>query len=471
MTNPPGPDVVCVGETMAMLSPSDFRPLAVQSVLNLTVGGAESNVACALTALGHRAAWMGRVGADPFGERILADLAARGVDVAAVEYDPVHRTGVYFKDTGPGPQHTEVHYYRHDSAASHMGPELARHPLLARARLLHLSGITAALSDNCAELVEELVTRRAVTGPVVSFDVNHRAALWPGGRDHAARTLLRLARAADVVFVGRDEAEALWGTRKPEEVRDLLAPTPLVVVKDAGHGATSYDRQGSDVAEVFVPAPRSRVVERVGAGDAFAAGYLAALLEGRDAAGRLRLGHLVAAATLATRADIPTVPSRPELDRLLALDDAAWPEPHRPTSPRSTMSTPKTEVRTDGAPAPAWVFSQGVRKGPVLQVSGQGPQDPASGEYLHAGDVKAQTRRTLENVRAVLEAGGASVSDVLMFRVYLTKREDFAAMNEVYGEFIEEHVKDGVKPCRTTVFVELPHEVMLVEIDAQAVVG
>ena len=80
-------------------------------------------------------------------------------------------------------------------------------------------------------------------------------------------------------------------------------------------------------------------------------------------------------------------------------------------------------------------------------------------------------RRTLENVKAILVAGGASVGDVLMFRVYLTKRADFAAMNEVYGEFIAENVTSGALPCRTTVFVELPHEVMLVEIDALAVTG
>ncbi|MEV5751516.1 RidA family protein [Actinoallomurus sp. NPDC052308] len=135
------------------------------------------------------------------------------------------------------------------------------------------------------------------------------------------------------------------------------------------------------------------------------------------------------------------------------------------------MSEAKTEIRTEGAPTPLPVFSQGVRKGPILQVSGQGPQDPATGEYLHAGDVKAQTRRTLENVRAVLEAGGASVGDVLMFRVYLTRRADFAPMNEEYAAFLEEHVKDGVKPCRTTLIAELPNEAMLVEIDAQAVVG
>ncbi|MGW4893569.1 RidA family protein [Kitasatospora sp. NPDC004240] len=132
----------------------------------------------------------------------------------------------------------------------------------------------------------------------------------------------------------------------------------------------------------------------------------------------------------------------------------------------------KTEIRTTGAPAPAWMFSQGVRKGPILQVSGQGPQDPATGEYLYHGDVKAQTRRTLENVKAIVEAGGASIEDVVMFRVYLTERAHFPLMNEVYAEFIAENIAPGgVKPCRTTIFVELPQEPMLVEIDAQAVIG
>ncbi len=128
-----------------------------------------------------------------------------------------------------------------------------------------------------------------------------------------------------------------------------------------------------------------------------------------------------------------------------------------------------TAVSTTAAPAPAHFFSQGVRRGNLLQVSGQGPMDPATNQYIAAGDVAAQTRRTLENVKAILEAGGASVADVLMFRVYLTTRDDFAAMNEAYGAFIAENVPDGAAlPCRTTVFAGLPHEVMLVEIDALA---
>ena len=133
--------------------------------------------------------------------------------------------------------------------------------------------------------------------------------------------------------------------------------------------------------------------------------------------------------------------------------------------------TGKTIVTTPDAPAPAHTFSQGVHKGGLLQVSGQGPVDPTSGEYVGAGDVRTQTRRTLENVRAVLEAGGASMEDVLMMRVYLTERDHFAAMNDVYAEFVTEHVPSGALPSRTTVFVDLPHEVMLVEIDALAVVA
>ncbi len=133
--------------------------------------------------------------------------------------------------------------------------------------------------------------------------------------------------------------------------------------------------------------------------------------------------------------------------------------------------TDKTVVQTADAPAPAHTFSQGVRKGGLLQVSGQGPMDPTTQSYIGEGDVRAQTRRTLENIRGILQAGGASVEDVVMFRVYLTKREDFAAMNEEYGRFVGEHVPSGKLPCRTTVFVGLPHEIMLVEIDALAVLG
>jgi reactive intermediate/imine deaminase len=125
-------------------------------------------------------------------------------------------------------------------------------------------------------------------------------------------------------------------------------------------------------------------------------------------------------------------------------------------------------ILTENAPTPMPMFSQGVRRGPILQVSGQGGADPVSGAYGET--VAEQTTRTLLNVKAIVEAGGASFADVVMLRVYLTEREHFAEMNEAYAAFMAEHNPGGVLSGRTTVFVTLPLPQMLVEIDALAVV-
>ncbi|MEY9214124.1 sugar kinase [Thermobifida halotolerans] len=309
-------DVICIGETMGQLSPASAVPLVERPALLPRIGGAESNVACGLAGLGHRVAWMSRIGDDPFGRIILRTLSGYGVDVALVEVDPERPTGLYLKD--PSPEGTSVYYYRRGSAASAIGPELARSPELGGARLLHLSGITPALSSGCAEFTRRLLTDRAPGRPILSFDVNHRPALWSAER--AARPLLESARAADLVFVGRDEAERLWHTATADEVRALLPAVGRLVVKDADVGATCY----SGDSRVFVPAPRVEVVEPVGAGDAFASGFLSGLLDGRSTEQCLRLGHVMAAATLLSVADLAPFPPRAARERLLALSDAEW---------------------------------------------------------------------------------------------------------------------------------------------------
>jgi len=131
----------------------------------------------------------------------------------------------------------------------------------------------------------------------------------------------------------------------------------------------------------------------------------------------------------------------------------------------------KSAILSPNAPAPAHTFSQGVRKGPILQVSGQGPVDAATNEYLYPGDVAKQTQLVLSNVLSVVQAGGATFDDIVMLRVYLTTRDDFAVMNDAYGAFVEQHARSGALPCRTTVITGLPRAEMLVEIDALAVVS
>lgn len=224
---------------------------------------------------------------------------------------------MYVKD--PGPESTAVHYYRAGSAASRMDPGALADPGLAGARVLHLSGITPVLSASCRALVEHAVADRPLAGALVSFDVNHRARLWPA--EQAAPVLRDLADRCDLVFVGQDEAETLWGTADPMAVRQLLPGPETVVVKDGAVGATALSR---DAEPVFVPAPRVTVVEPVGAGDAFAAGYLAGLLRDLDPVRRLRLGHLVAAQALTSSGDNAPVPPWAWFERLLAAPADAW---------------------------------------------------------------------------------------------------------------------------------------------------
>ena len=180
-------------------------------------------------------------------------------------------------------------------------------PELRGTRVVHLSGVTPALSDSCADLVAYGLQHRPVADAVMSFDVNHRPALWKAGR---AQALLKdLANLADLVFVGLDEAGTLWNTRTPEEVRAVLPGPATLVVKDGAVGATAFTTTGP----CFVPAPGVDVVEPVGAGDAFAAGYLFGILRGLAEPARLRLGHLVAGSALRAAGDIGVLPPADEL--------------------------------------------------------------------------------------------------------------------------------------------------------------
>ena len=307
MSARPAPfDAVCVGEAMALVTPDPPHPLAEGGPMRLDVAGAESTVACYLAMLGARVAWASRVGDDPLGRLVRQRVGGHGVDTTLVETDPDAPTGVFFKDprvpTDPDSR-TTVHYYRTGSAASRLGPGVLDEPALTGCRLLHLSGITPALSGSCAELVDRALSAHPVPGPIVSFDVNYRPGLWT--RATAAPILAALANRADIAFVGLDEAALLWGTGTAAEVRALLPWPSRLVVKDGPVGATSFGPQGART----VPAESVDVVEPVGAGDAFAAGYLFGYLRGLAEPARLRLGHRVAGAALRTTGDVGELPS------------------------------------------------------------------------------------------------------------------------------------------------------------------
>jgi 2-dehydro-3-deoxygluconokinase len=311
--------VSCFGETMALVVPDPPAPLAAAEHFVLTHAGAESNVAVALARLGTATSWCSRVGDDPFGRRVLAAVGAAGVDTSAVQVCAGVRTGVFFKD--PGPDGTRVHYYRDGSAASGMDESDAERAVSPVPRILHLTGITPALSASCARAVGHAVTRAHDLGVQVSFDVNYRPALWP---EHptAAEELLRLAQRCDVVLVGLDEAATLWQTDSEAEVRTLIDRPAALVVKDGARSATAFE----DGRPVQVPALEVEVVEIVGAGDAFAAGWLHGRLTGATAEESLRLGHLLAASALSSPTDHGRSIAVGAL-RAAAASSAPWPPP------------------------------------------------------------------------------------------------------------------------------------------------
>ncbi len=306
--------VVCLGETMVMMVPAEPGPVHLVRTWHRAVGGAESNVACHLTRLGVRSSWVSAVGDDSFGLAVLRTVGGFGVDVSRVRIDPARPTGLYVKEASP--HGSPVRYYRRGSAASGMGLEMIDRLGLGEVKLVHLSGITAALSDSCLALMRELL-RRPRHGFKISFDLNWRPALWA---DRDPCVLRELADMADIVLAGSDEAELVWGTGDPAGLRKLLPGPSALVVKQGADGATLLESGSSH----YEPALKVEVVEPVGAGDAFAAGFLAATLAGRTPSVRLRAGHLQAASALLTAEDVGDPLPDDVTDPLLHADPQTW---------------------------------------------------------------------------------------------------------------------------------------------------
>jgi 2-dehydro-3-deoxygluconokinase len=317
------PSVACIGETMVSFIPSTGATLTDAASVQLDVAGAESNVAMYLADHGIDARWISRLGDDAFGRRVLERVRACGVDVSGVRIDPDRPTGLLFKDPGKSADGgTTVTYRRAGSAASALGPDVLELDAVRTAGLWHLTGITPALSASCRALVEAALD---TPGRGVSFDVNFRPAVWRAPAANAAdpaNLLRRYAQAADITFVGLDEARLLWGEqlKEPEDVRALLPGPRILVVKDGATAATAFHGQDRAV----VPALPVKVVEPVGAGDAFAAGFLAALLQGRSVTHSLRSGHLTAAAALSVTGDHGPLPPREEFARQLEAPAQDW---------------------------------------------------------------------------------------------------------------------------------------------------
>jgi 2-dehydro-3-deoxygluconokinase len=319
-------EVLTLGECLASFVATAPGPLAEATAFERHIAGAEANMAVGLARLGHRVTYIGRVGADGFGTAIVRGLRGEGVDVTHLAVDANAPTGVMFRERRALGA-IDVVYHRAGSAGSRLSTadvDRAAHAgVFDGARWLHLTGITPALSPSARAATTRARDLARDAGLLVSLDLNLRRRLWSDA--DAAPVLRELATGVDVVLGSPDELAIIVDADPATDPADLIASvatigSSTVVAKLGAGGALGLESGGSAVHVEGVPVPQ--VIDPVGAGDAFCAGFIAGRLDGVDLETALRIGNACGALAVAASGDQASLPDRVELGRLL-LGEAA----------------------------------------------------------------------------------------------------------------------------------------------------
>ena len=269
-------DVITFGESMVLFSPGEKGPLRHIHQFSKSIAGAESNVAIALARLGNHIGWFSKLGDDEFGRYIEFMVRGEGIDVSRIIRDENHQTGLLFKELF---EHVNpnVYYYRKDSAASYLQPEDLDEEYLCKAKILHITGITPAISISARKTVFKAIEIVKKTGGIISFDPNIRLKVW--SEEQAREVLLSLCEKADILFPGIDEGELLLGMTDPDAIIDKFHEMGVSII------ALKLGKKGCLVSDAkernYVKGYRvEKIEDSVGAGDGFAAGFLSSYLKG-----------------------------------------------------------------------------------------------------------------------------------------------------------------------------------------------
>ena len=303
--------LVTFGETMGLVAADGIGPLEYARGFSFGIGGAESNVAIGVARLGQPVTWFGRVGPDATGDLVARRLAAEQVRTIAIHDTAFTGLMVKYRRFGTA---LHVDYHRSGSAGSRLVPTDVPVDEVQAAAILHVTGITPALSPSARATVFHAVQMARAAGVTVSVDVNYRSKLWSAY--DAAPVLRDLVSRADIVFAGPQEADLVGAATL--DALAALGPSE-VVIKDGARGCTAL----VDGVVLRVPALAVQVVDPVGAGDAFVAGYLADRLAGADASARLRTATAAGAFAVTVPGDCEGLARRPELTALASDEDVA----------------------------------------------------------------------------------------------------------------------------------------------------
>lgn len=318
---PPEPlyDVVGLGEVMLRLASRPPTRLEQARELDVSFGGTEANVLCALARLGLRTAWVSALPTNVWGERLGRELAGHGVDVSHVAWRDGGRIGTYFIEYGVAPRPIRVVYDRKDSAFTTLDESEVDWARVRRTRVLHVTGITPALGPQARRLTERALEEAHAGGALVSLDVNYRAALW--SPEEARRCLEGLLPRVGFLFVGLEDARRVLGLDgAPETVAEGLrtrAPKATVVLTLGDQGSLVLADRPYRPTRLYT---LDVVADRVGAGDAFAAGFLHGYLTDGDVQRAQDCGTALAALKCTMWGDIALV-RRGELEELMARPD------------------------------------------------------------------------------------------------------------------------------------------------------
>jgi len=308
-------DVVTMGEMMVQFNPVTTGPLRHVTYFEKHAAGAEANFAIGMVRMGFKAGFITRVGNDEFGRYIINLLRGEGVDISRVKVDEDAPTGIYFIQRGyPIPERSSVLYYRRGSAASRLSPDDVDPDYIKQAKLFHITGITPALSETCKEATFKALEIAHKSGVKISLDTNIRLRLW--SEKEARKTLLPMIKNVNILLTEPSDAEILLNERDPEKIiKEILSMGPEIVVVKLG-------REGAMAAtgEIIVKKPGFKVpvVDVIGAGDAFAAGFISSIMRGWSIDRALEYGNAAGALVVTVRGDIENLPSMNDVEAFLA---------------------------------------------------------------------------------------------------------------------------------------------------------
>jgi 2-dehydro-3-deoxygluconokinase len=291
-----------LGEVLLRLSPPRFERLLQSPRFDLMVGGAEANVAVSLAHFGHHTRLLSALPDHSVGRACVADIRKHGVDTRDVRLLPHGRVGLYFLAGGNGLIPSEVIYDRQGSTfATTANEPLDWDRALAHANWLHVSGVTPALGAECTTLTLTALRAARSRGIQVSFDCNYRAKLWDAWGGDAASTLRACAAEADLLFADERALAMLLGVAQPKDelTDELLASLAarafsalphlqrVAATRRIEHSADQHELSGTLITRKGANTSRrwslTNIVDRIGSGDAFAAGLLHGIQSGTAA--------------------------------------------------------------------------------------------------------------------------------------------------------------------------------------------